>query len=177
MSEKFIRAKKELVYRAHIFDVYNDYLTLPDGRQVVYDLIDHVDGACVLPIDEDGYAILVSQYRNVLDDITYEVPAGCMDEGESPEQCVLRELKEETGYTANELVFVTKTVLAIGTSNEQTYVYIGKKLEKGRACRDENEFISIHRFSASQLKDMIKQGKIVDSKTLIAIYAYLSELK
>lgn len=55
-------------------------MRLPDGKHVVYDLVDHVDGCCVLPVDEDGNLILVSQYRNAVDDITLEVPAGCMDE-------------------------------------------------------------------------------------------------
>ena len=95
MDQKFIREKKELAYHAHIFDVYNDYLRLPDGKHVVYDLVNHVDGCCVLPVDEDGNLILVSQYRNAVDDITLEVPAGCMDEGEDPGQCAVRELEEE----------------------------------------------------------------------------------
>ena len=66
MDQKFIREKKELAYHAHIFDVYNDYLRLPDGKHVVYDLVNHVDGCCVLPVDEDGNLILVSQYRNAV---------------------------------------------------------------------------------------------------------------
>ena len=116
MEERFIREKKELAYHAHIFDVYNDYLILPDGQKVIYDLIDHIPGCCVLPVDENGQLIFVRQYRNAVDDMTLEVPAGCMDKGETPEQCIRRELKEETGFTAEQLMFVTKTCLAIGTS-------------------------------------------------------------
>ena len=97
MEERFIREKKELAYHAHIFDVYNDYLILPDGQKVIYDLIDHIPGCCVLPVDENGQLIFVRQYRNAVDDMTLEVPAGCMDKGETPEQCIRRELKEETG--------------------------------------------------------------------------------
>ena len=58
MEERFIREKKELAYHAHIFDVYNDYLILPDGQKVIYDLIDHIPGCCVLPVDENGQLIL-----------------------------------------------------------------------------------------------------------------------
>lgn len=90
---KYKRIKKELAYKAHIFDVYNDYLVLPNGREVVYDLIDHVDGACILPITDDGRVYLVKQYRNTLDRLTYEVPAGCMEPGESPEECAVRETR------------------------------------------------------------------------------------
>jgi len=172
MDQKFIREKKELAYHAHIFDVYNDYLRLPDGKHVVYDLVDHVDGCCVLPVDEDGNLILVSQYRNAVDDITLEVPAGCMDEGEDPGQCAVRELEEETGYIAQELQFVTKTYLAIGTSNEQTYIYIATDLKKGIRQPDPEEFIRIRRIPLAEAMTMIQAGEIVDSKTIIAILAY-----
>ena len=155
MDQKFIREKKELAYHAHIFDVYNDYLRLPDGKHVVYDLVNHVDGCCVLPVDEDGNLILVSQYRNAVDDITLEVPAGCMDEGEDPGQCAVRELEEETGYIAQELRFVTKTYLAIGTSNEQTYIYIATDLKKGIRQLDPEEFIRIRRLSLAEAMTMI----------------------
>ena len=83
--EKFKRKKTEVAYRAHVFDVYNDYLELPDGRNVVYDLIKHHPGACILPVKDDGLIILIKQYRNSIDDITYEIPAGFIDEGEAPE--------------------------------------------------------------------------------------------
>lgn len=173
---KFIRLKKELAYHAHIFDVYNDYLKLPDGRQVVYDYIDHVPGACVLPVDENGNLILVSQYRNTIDKVTYEVPAGCMEPHESAMDCALRELEEETGYAAGKLAFLTETVLAIGTSNERTSVFIGTDLRKGRMHRDADEFIQVESFSLPQIMDLIRNGEIVDSKTLIAVYAYKAEL-
>ena len=170
--KKFKRIKTEVAYRAHVFDVYNDYLELPDGRDVVYDLIKHHPGACILPVKDDGSLILIKQYRNSIDDITYEVPAGFIDEGESPEDAARRELREETGFTAKVVEYVTRTVLAIGTSDEQTYVYIGRKLTRGICALDENEFIETEEIGLDDALNMIRDGRIVDSKTIIAIYAY-----
>ncbi len=170
--EKFKRIKTEKVYEAHVFDVYNDYLELPDGRNVVYDLIRHNSGSCILPVMGDGTIVLVKQYRNSIDDITYEVPAGFIDVNETPQEAALRELREETGYVAEKTVFVSKTVLAIGTSDEQTYVYIGMDLSEGVKNPDEDEFVENARLSMDDALDMIRNGKIVDSKTIIAIYAY-----
>ena len=172
---KYKRIKKELAYKAHIFDVYNDYLVLPDGREVVYDLIDHVDGACILPITDDGRVYLVKQYRNTLDRLTYEVPAGCMEPGESPEECAVRETREETGLVPGKRIFITKTILAVGTSNEQTYIYIATDLKKGIRQLDPEEFIRIRRLSLAEAMTMIQTGEIVDSKTIIAILAYAVE--
>ena len=174
--EKFKREKLELAYRAHVFDVYNDHLVLPDGRRVVYDLIKHSPGACVLPVCDDGRIILVRQYRNAIDEITYEVPAGFIDAGETPEDAAIRELREETGYIAGNVEYVTKTVLAIGTSDEQTYIYIGRDLTLGKPDLDENEFINYEYLELKDVDRMIKSGEIVDSKTLIAIYAYKCSL-
>ena len=127
MEERFIREKKELAYHAHIFDVYNDYLILPDGQKVIYDLIDHIPGCCVLPVDENGQLIFVRQYRNALDDMTLEVPAGCMDKGETPEQCIRRELKEETGLdliSINKINSKDKLYLSPGMTDESVaFVY------------------------------------------------------
>ncbi len=170
------RNKLELVYQAHMFDVYNDYLELPDGRNVIYDYIDHVNGACILPVCEDGDVILVSQYRNVIDKISYEAPGGCMDDGEAPDQSARRELREETGYLAEKLDFVANIVLAIGSSNEHTAVYIGYGLSKTDTSPDENEFINVHKFSMEQVDKMIAAGDIVDSKTLVAIMAYKAKI-
>ncbi len=172
MSNSFKREKKELAYKAHIFDVYNDYLTLPDGNKVVYDYIEHVPGACILPVDDEGNIILVSQYRNAVDEITLEVPAGSMNEGEAPEQCAKRELEEETGYIADNIIYVMKTYLVISTSNEYTYVYIGKNLHEGRRNMDPEEFINVRKYTLKEALQLIKDGTIIDSKTIIAIYAY-----
>lgn len=170
--EKFKRSRLELAYKAHVLEVYDDYLTTPDGKQLVYDYIKHRPGACVLPVTGEGKLVFVRQYRNTVDEITYEAPAGFIDEGESPTEAATRELCEETGYELKKLHFVTRTVLAIGTSDEQTYVFIGMCGGRGQQSLDENEDIEMEEYSIDEVDELMRQGLIVDSKTLIAIYAY-----
>ena len=107
---------------------------------------------------------------------TYEVPGGHREAGETIEEAAKRELKEETGFTAEQLMFVTKTCLAIGTSNEMTYVYIATGLTHGEQMPDREEFIKLEKYSLEDTMQMIEDGKIIDSKTLIAIYAYANHV-
>ena len=125
--EKYVRKKLELAYHAHVFDVYNDYLDLPDGREVVYDYIDHRAGACVLPVTDDGKILMVRQYRNAL--------------------------------------------------NRETYIYIGYDLRDGCMSQDMYENIESEIFDVANAENMIRDGRIVDSKTIIAVYAYINSLK
>lgn len=175
--EKYIRRKQELAYKAHVFEVYNDYLILPDGREVVYDLVKHGEGSCILPVTEEGRLVLIKQYRNSVDDITYEAPAGFIDEGESPAEAALRELAEETGYICRQPHFITRAVLAIGTSDEKTNIFWGEVESIGEKSLDDNEFIESEEFDICQIEELIKAGSIVDSKTLIAYYAYRCIIK
>ncbi len=115
-------------------------------------------------------------YGIPIDEITYEVPAGFIDVGETPKDAAIRELREEPGYIARNVEYVTKTVLAIGTSDEQTYLYIGRDLMFEKTEPDENEFINCEYIEIDDVDRMIKNGEIVDSKTLIAIYAYKCSL-
>ena len=172
---KFIRNKLELAYEGAIINVYKDYLTTPDNKEVVYDLIDHVGAAAVMPIDQDGNIILVKQYRNVLDRDSYEIPAGCKTcKEEDGRLCALRELEEETGFTTKKLIPIGDIMGMIGVSNEMCSVYIATELELGKANPDPEEFLELYHVSLDEALQMVQERKIVDVKTVMAIYAYMA---
>ena len=172
---KFKRKKLDLLYDSIIVSLYADYLETPDGRTVKYDYVKHKKGggAGILLIDENEYTYLVKQYRNAIDDMSIEFPAGAYDNpGESGEVCALREAEEETGFIPKKLYHVANTVSCIGVMDEKTDVYIGTDLVPGKKRYDENEFIELLHVHIDEAVDMIYEGKIVDSKTVIAILGY-----
>lgn len=170
---KYKKLCEELAYRGSLVEFYKDYLELPNGTRVVYDLVKHAGGAAVLPIDEDGNLILVRQYRNSVDMEVYEIPAGLMEEHDvTGEQCAKRELEEEVGYHAEQLKFIAEVYGAIGVSNEKTYIYLAEHLSPCERHLDPEEFIDIYRFDLKTALQMIANKEIIDAKTVIAIFYY-----
>lgn len=169
----FKKIKEKLVYRAKVVDVYEDYLEMPNGKEVVYDLIKHKGGACILPIDNDGNLILIKQYRNVLGEENIEVPAGAYDfEGEDSLACAKRELEEEIGMVASHYEFFSNIVTCIGVSDERVAIYFATGLSEGVKNPDPEEFIEILKVNLDTAVHMIFEGKIIDAKTIAAILAY-----
>jgi ADP-ribose pyrophosphatase len=92
-----------------------------------------------------------------------------LDQGEAPEKCVERELKEETGYTANKIRKIATIGTTMAFSNEVIHLYIAEDLVEGEACPDEDEFINVEKYTKEELHTMIKDGTIDDAKSLVAI--------
>ena len=98
------RINRELVKKCHVFSLYQDTVELPDGRIDDYDFIGHKGAAAVVPVTQEGRILMVKQYRNALDRVCLELPAGGRNSLDEPFQnCAARELEEETGYHSDHL--------------------------------------------------------------------------
>lgn len=155
--------------------VYLDEVSLRSGQVRKRIFVDHPQAAAIVPFISDTEIIMVSQYRYALGRETLEIPAGKIDGKESPEQCILRELVEETSYKAQQITWLYTYAPAIGYSNELIHLYAGRDLQKLETAIDENEISSVHILTLEQVNRMIKEHQIVDSKTLIAL-AFLRSL-
>ncbi len=172
---EFKRKKLELLCESKIVSLYKDYLETPDGHEVVYDYIKHNSGggAGVLLVDDKEYTYLVKQFRNAINGVNMEIPAGGYSyKGEAGIECARREAEEETGFIPEKMYHISNIVSAIGTFDERTDVYIGTKLSKGNMKFDEDEFIELVYISVDDAIKLVYEGKIVDSKTIVALLAY-----
>ena len=166
-TEKTISTRE--IYNGRIVHLVEDTVLLPDGRVAGRELILHNGGVGVIALDEDKNVLMVSQYRKPYDEMVLEVPAGKLEKGEDPFVCGVRELKEEVGATAKEVVSLGHIYPTPGYVSEKIYLYLAKGLSFGENHLDEGEQLSVEKFSMKQALEMVKNGQIVDAKTIIAL--------
>lgn len=173
-----IKLKSENVFDGTLLHVRRDEVRLPNGRTSVREWIAHPGAAAVIPLLPDKSIILVRQYRYPMQQVTLEIPAGKMDvEGEDPLACAQRELKEETGYTAEKYDKLTMIATTVGFTNETIHLYVAEGLSAGEQCPDEDEFIHMVKVPLDEAVEMVFAGKIIDAKSITAILMLKERLR
>ena len=176
MSEDVKRMGRELAYQGTVLKVYKDHMKFSNGNTEDWDFIHHDGAAAVIPVMDDGKILMVKQYRNALERDTLEIPAGNLDD---PDEvgivCASRELKEETGYSSDDLEWILTIRTTVAFCNERIEVFVARNLIPGEQHLDEDEFVDVKAYELEELKEMIFEGKIQDSKTMAAILAYESK--
>lgn len=157
--------------RTSIFWVTQDHALDPDGFEIKRAIVQHGGSAVVMPVNERGRILLVRQYRLPTRQSLWEVPAGRLDDGESPLQAARREFGEETGYRARKMKKLVAFWPSPGFLAEKMTVYIATGLKAGQATPMEDERIETRWFTSREIDDQIRAGKITDGKTIIA-YLY-----
>lgn len=157
-------------YRGVVIDATVDIVRLPDGKISCREVVQHPGGACVLPVDGQGLAWCVRQYRYPMGEEILEAPAGKLEPGEDPLACAVRELGEETGCTAGRMVPLGCYYTSPGYSTERLYLYLALDLRAGDAHLDEGEFLDVVRIPFRELYDRVARGEVPDAKTAIAVF-------
>jgi ADP-ribose pyrophosphatase len=162
--------RSTLVYEGPVFKLYEDELELPGGRMRRKSRIEHRPTIGVVPVISDGEILLIRQHRHAVGASLIEIPAGTMDEEDaSPEACVQRELAEETGYRARKLVKLFGGYLVPGYADEFMHFYLAFDLFRSPLPPDEDEDIETMACPLGDALTMIRDGRIVDSKTALAL--------
>lgn len=163
------RLDGEEKYRGVIVRVRLDRAELVNGAVVRREVVEHPGGVAVLPVDEAGECLMVRQFRYPIGKSMLEVPAGKLEYGEEPLSCAVRELSEETGLRADEMISLGSLCTSPGFSTERLYLYLALGLHPGEQHPDENEFLDLERHSLAELSRMVMAGEIDDAKTAVAV--------
>jgi ADP-ribose pyrophosphatase len=161
--------KRETVFHSRLFDVQNVKVRLSNGREPVYALVKHPGAVAVVPVDGEGNIWLVKQYRVGCEGWLLEIPAGTLEPGEDPDECVQRELQEEIGMAAGKLQKLGDFYLAPGYSSERLHIYLATSLTPAHAEMDEDEVIQIEKIPVARAYAMAETGEFHDGKTLAAL--------
>lgn len=154
--------------RTSIFWVTRDRALDPDGFEIQRAIVQHPGSAVVMPVDDRKRVLLVRQYRLPALKALWELPAGRVDPGESPSQAARRELVEETGFRAGKLKKLVAFWPSPGFLAEKMTIYLATGLTAGKATPMEDERIEARWFTARELDQQIRTGRIIDAKTMIA---------
>ncbi|HOK29520.1 MAG TPA: NUDIX hydrolase [bacterium] len=168
--EELVRST--LKFEGRIIKVKVDEVRIPDGSIVTREVVVHRGAVGILPI-MDNKVFLVRQYRHPAGEVLWEIPAGIFGEGETPEECAIRELREETGLFPLNLVRLGEVFVSPGCSTEKIYLFYADKFKSDPLPKDEDENIEVGEFDIDTFRDMIEEGKIRDGKTLASFCLYL----
>ena len=164
--------KSEQIYSGRVISLIRDIVLFPSGRTVVREKVTHRGSVGILPVLKDGRLVLIRQFRYVIGSDLLEIPAGTIEEGESPEKCAARELLEETGYRVDKLTPLAAFYLAPGYSDEFMWLFMATELEAGEMRPTSDESIEVKKISLDESLQLIRSGVIKDVKTICAILLY-----
>ncbi|MCL1809330.1 MAG: NUDIX hydrolase [Clostridiales bacterium] len=161
--------KSEMIYKGRILNLRRDTVKVVSGETSYREIVEHDGGVTLAAITADNKMVMVRQYRKAAGKAVLEAPAGKREKGEAPLVTAVRELKEETGYTASDVVLLTKFYSSVGYSEEIIYIYLCTGLVPGETDFDDNEALDVMEYDLGELCEMALNGEIEDSKTIIAV--------
>lgn len=165
------RLTHERVYDGKVFAVDRDRVRMPNGREVTLDVVRHPKSVVLIPVPENGHVVLIRQFRYAVNAWLWELPAGSVDEGESPEDAAARECHEEIGKVPATVVRVGVMHPTPGYCDEEMIFYRLSNLEEptSEAALDEDEDIEARTFTLPDAREMIRRGEITDMKTVAGL--------
>ena len=156
-------------YRGRIVYLHVDRVELSDGAETSREVVEHPGGVTVIPVGENGEVWCVRQFRYPFGEHLLETPAGKLEAGEDPLECAMRELSEETGFTAEEYVYLGCLYPSPGYCRETLYIYMARGLKSGARHLDKGEFLDVEKYTLDELLDMVMRDELRDAKTAAAV--------
>ena len=158
------------LYDGRVIKLNLEQVELPNGQQCELEIIHHPGGVGILALDNQGRICLLRQFRHALGGWLWEIPAGKREPGEAPIKTAARELMEEAGMQASELVPLGEMVPSPGVLTEVVHLYLARGLTPVAQAHEPHEVIEVHWLEQSKLEAMVRAGEINDAKTVCALY-------
>jgi ADP-ribose pyrophosphatase len=164
--------KSEKKYVGSVFNLVVDQVEYASGSRTIREVAEHPGGAVAVPLTPSGDLILIKQFRYPIKKFLFELPAGKLDPQEKPEHCARRELEEETGYISDRWERLTSIYTTPGFCDELLHIFLARDVKesgKGQQLDEGEHGLSIERVPFGKAVEMVRNGGIVDSKTICGI--------
>jgi ADP-ribose pyrophosphatase len=160
------------IYSGKIVGLHVDTIRQASGNTTIREVVRHPGGVAAIPVLNDGRLLLIRQFRYAIGAFILEIPAGKLDSGQSPIDTAAREIEEETGYVAGELVPATTFYTTPGICNESIHLFLARNLTLRAQRLEEGEHITVEAYSLEECLEKIRTGEINDGKTILGILWY-----
>ncbi len=168
MAGIVVRSKR--IYQGKIFELLKETVITENGIASNMEIIRHPGASAIVPFLDEETIILIRQYRHAIGRSIWEIPAGTLNDNETPIVCAQRELTEETGYSSDEWHKLSEIIPVPGYSNEHIHLYVATNLTLSTQNLDPDEVIKIHPFKLEDALAMIHEGEIQDGKTMCGLF-------
>ena len=172
---KIISSKE--ILKNKLFRVTDEVAKDPDGFEIHRSIVRHPGSAVMLAVDDEDRILLVKQFRLPAQQELWELPAGRLDPGESAQEAAKRELREETGYSAEHWTELAAFWASPGYVDEKMTIFLAKGLTAGEKEPMEDERIEIAWYGKDEMTQMIRRGEILDAKTLVGYFLWVEKEK
>lgn len=159
---------RRLVYQGRSIELWQETVELPNGAVAALDIVRHPGASCVVPVEPDGRVLLIRQYRHAAGGTIWEVPAGKLD-GDTPEACAARELREEAGRLAGRLERLGEIWTTPGFTDERIHLFLALELSEVPHAREEDEVIEVVAMPLEAALDLVWSGELRDAKSSLAL--------
>lgn len=167
MEEKTISSDR--IYTGKVISLKVDTVEIEKRGYQKREIVEHGGAVAIVALTDENEVILVKQFRKAIEDIIWEIPAGKLELGESPKECAIRELKEETGYSADNLKLIHKFYSSPGFSNQKVYIYLATGLVEGESKLNDDENLEFYKVDINEAYEMILKNEVEDAKTSIGL--------
>ena len=157
------------IYKGRVIDLNLEEAHLPNGKTVQLEMVRHPGASAVVPMRDDGRVVMIRQYRHAAGGMIYEIPAGRLNPGEDPLDCAKRELAEEAGQLAAQWDRLGAVFTTPGFTDEKIYLFLARKLTAVAQALEHDEVIEVVEVPLQEVITMIRQGEVIDGKTICGL--------
>jgi len=161
---------RKVLHNGRIGSFGIEEVELPSGRRCTLDVLKHPGAAAAVVFSGATRIVLLRQYRHAAGLWLWEIPAGKLDPGEGPVECIAREIEEETGLRAKTIASLGVMLPTPAYTDERIWLYIASDVEAGTMAHGADEEIEVHEFEFDEALAMIVRGEIIDAKTIAGLH-------